>query len=231
MLRYQNKKIKQIIENDRPREKLIRLGGAGLTNSELLAILLGSGYKGKNVIELAKEILKKYSTFNLTKANYKQLAKEKGVGCASACRILAAFELSNRLFLRQKDNLPIITCPENIYKQVDFLAKKKKENLLGLYLNARNQLIHQEILSIGTINENMIYPREVFEPAFLQNAVSVIVAHNHPSGDLTPSHEDILQTKNLQNAAKILRIDFLDHLIVSEKGFCSLKEQGHFQSC
>ena len=219
-------KIKDIPKSDRPREKLIKHGPQFLSNSELLAILLGSGYKGKNVLQLARDILKKYQSKNLPKLTYQELIAQKGIGKAAACRILSAFELAARLLLDQDDEAIIIKTPNDVYQLLKEIGKYKKEHFIGLYLNARNQLIYQETVSIGGLNANIVYPREVFEPAIKHHAASVIVVHNHPSGGLKPSKEDIKITERLVASGKLLGIEVIDHLIIAARKFFSLKEKG-----
>ncbi len=221
-----NTNLKKLHKSDRPREKLAKLGGGGLSSSELLAILLGTGYKGKDVMALSNSILNKFSSRNLPKLTYKQLRKVKGIGDAGACRIIAAFELAQRLLLKQEEDLPKINAPEDIYKLVKHIAKFKKENLIGLYLNARNQVIKQETVSIGTLTSSLVHPREVFEPAISNHAASLALVHNHPSGYLVASEEDVEQTKKISAAGKLLGITLIDHVIISNKGFVSLREEG-----
>jgi len=218
-------KIKDIPKSDRPREKLIKHGLQFLNNSELLAILIGSGYKGKNVLQLAKETLAKYQSKNLPKLTYQELVSKKGIGKASACRILAAFELTARLLLDQDDEAIIIQSPQDAYQLLKPISKYQKEHFISLYLNARNQLIHQETISIGSLNTNIVHPREVFEPAITKHAVSIIIAHNHPSGSTEPSEEDLQITKRLMKSGKLLGIEIVDHLIIAGRRFLSFKEK------
>jgi len=219
-------KIKDIPKSARPREKLVKHGPQFLNNSELLAILIGSGYKGKNVLQLAKDTLAKYQSKNLPKLTYQELVSQKGIGKASACRILAAFELSARLLLDQDDEAIVIQSPKDAYQLLKPISKYQKEHFIGLYLNARNQLIHQETISIGSLNTNIVHPREVFEPAITRHAVFVIIAHNHPSGSTEPSKEDLQITKRLIKSGKLLGIEIVDHLIIAGKKFLSFKERG-----
>ena len=219
-------KIKDIPKSDQPREKLIKHGPQFLSNSELLAILIGSGYKGKNVLQLAKDTLRKYQTKNLPKLSFKKLVSQKGIGPVAACRILAAFELATRLLLDQDDEAIIIKTPNDVYQLLKEINKYKKEYFIGLYLNARNQLIHQETVAIGSLSANIIHPREVFEPAIKYHAASVVVVHNHPSGNLKPSKEDLEITKRLISSGELLGIKVVDHLIIAGKEFYSLKEKG-----
>jgi len=222
MIQY---KIKDIPKSDRPREKLIKHGSQFLNNSELLAILIGLGYKGKNVIQLAKDILKKYRSKNLPKLSYKELVSQKGIGNASACRILSAFELAQRLLLDQDEEAIIIKKPEDVFKLLKEIGSYKKEHFIGLYLNARCQLIHLETISIGSLEASIVRPSEVFEPAIKHHALKVIVAHNHPSGESEPSPEDLKINETLVKAGKILGIEVIDHIIVAKTEFLSFKEE------
>ena len=219
-------KIKDIPKSARPREKLIKHGPQFLRNSELLAILIGSGYKGKNVLQLAKDTLVKYQSKNLPKLTYQELTSQKGIGKVAACRILAAFELSTRLLLDQDDEAVVIQSPKDACQLLKPIGKYQKEHFIGLYLNARNQLIYQETISIGSLNANIVHPREVFEPAIAKHALSIIIAHNHPSGSTEPSEEDLQITKRLIKAGKLLGIEIVDHLIIAGRGLLSFKEKG-----
>jgi DNA repair protein RadC len=162
---------------------------------------------------------------NLLILDYKKLAEIKGIGPGKACSLLAAFELTKRALEVEDNNLPAINSARDAVAQLQELRTAKKENFVVLYLNARNQLIHKETISIGTISASLIHPREIFEPAIKNLASQIIVAHNHPSGDLSPSDEDIKVTKRLMAAGELLGIEVLDHLIITAAGFTSLKEK------
>lgn len=218
-------KIKDLPKSDRPREKLKKHGPQFLKNSELLAILIGSGYKGKNVLQLAKDTLSKYQSKNLPKLTYQELISEKGIGEVAACRILAAFELATRLLLNQNEDAVIIQSPKDVYQLLKDIGKFKKEHFIGLYLNARNQIIYQETISIGSLNANIVHPREVFEPAIKHHAAQVIFSHNHPSGNPEPSEEDLIINARLIKAGKILGIEVVDHIIITANSFLSFKEK------
>jgi len=221
-------KIRDIPKSDRPREKLIKHGVKFLTNSELLAILVGSGYQGKNVIQLAKETLAKYQAKNLPKTSFQELVSQKGIGKAAACRILAAFELAQRLLLNQDEEAVVIRKPEDVFKLLKEIGSYKKEHFIGLYLNARHQLIHKETISIGSLEASIVHPREVFEPALRHHAATLIAVHNHPSGEPDPSSKDLKINERLIKAGKILGIELIDHIIITSKAFTSLKDKGCF---
>jgi len=219
-------KIKDLPRLERPREKLIAKGPRNLKDKELLAILLNKGRKGKNVLEVAREILAKQPMKKLLAADYEKLAAIKGIGPGKACSLLAAFELTKRALEVEDNNLPTINSARDALAQLQELRTARKEHFVVLYLNARNQLIHKEIISIGTLNASLVHPREIFEPALRILASQIIVAHNHPSGDLHPSEEDLKITQRLAAAGELLGIEVLDHLIVVDNNFSSLKESG-----
>ena len=202
-------------KHERPREKLIEKGAQNLRDSELVAILLGTGRAGKNVIEVAEEILGKFPKKRLLSLDYNELSKIKGIGPGKACSMLAAFELTKRALEVEDNNLPTIDSIKDAVAQLQELRSAKKEHFVVLYLNARNQLVHKELISVGTLCENLVHPREVFKPAIDCLAASIIVAHNHPSGDIEPSQADIEITKKLVYAGKILDIAVNDHVIIS----------------
>lgn len=214
-------KIKDLPKHEMPREKLIEKGSANLKNSELLAILLRSGIAGKNVIEVAESILQKYPMKKLLALDYETLSKINGIGAGKACSLLAAFELTKRALDKEDNGLPAINSAGDAAAHLTELRTAKKEHFAVLYLNARNQLIHKETISIGTLNANLVHPREVFKPAIEHLAASIIVAHNHPSGDCEPSAADLDLTERLIEAGKLLGIELVDHIIItSGKYFC-----------
>ena len=217
-------KIKNLPKHSQPREKLMEKGAENLRDSELVAILLRTGIKGKGVLQVAREILKKHPTKKLLALDWENLKKIKGIGQAKACLFLAAFELTKRALEVEDNNLPTILCAKDAVAQLQELRTAKKEHFVALYLNARNQLIHKETISIGTLNASLIHPREVFKPAIENSVASIIVAHNHPSGSTEPSEDDVVVTKRLQEVGKIMGIEVIDHVIVTKNGFCSLKE-------
>ncbi len=215
-------RLKQLYKVDRPREKLEMKGPQALRDEELLAIILRTGYKGKSVLEVAKEILKKYRGEKLASSSLEELRKIKGVGLSRAASLIAAFELTKRIL--NNSTLPKIEKPEDVLAQVTYLRDKKKEYFVALYLNARNQLIHKETISIGSLNASLVHPREVFQPAIVLSAASIILVHNHPSGDCQPSEDDLELTKKLIQAGEIIGIEILDHLVLSREIFLSLKQ-------
>ncbi len=209
---------------ERPREKLMRYGPEKLAEEELLAIILRTGTRGKNVLDLAGELLRKFGRGEIAKAGFAELRAAPGLGPARACEILAAFELGRRFLNGKKSG--IYLKPRDIWEELRDVRDQKKEHFIVFYLDTRNQEIKRDIVSIGTLNYNLVHPREVFEPAVKNLAASVIVAHNHPSGCLEPSDEDLSLTKRLAQAGKLLGIEVLDHVIVTKEGFMSFKQKG-----
>lgn len=219
-----NQKIKDLPKIERPREKLIHYGPCRLSNSELLAIVLRSGKKGENVINLANKILKKYKAESLPTLTYQELKDFPGLGPAKACEIIACFELGKRLLKGKVVELYLK--PEDVWKELRDIRDYKKEHFIVFYLDSRNQEIKREIISVGSLNANLVHPREVFEPAVKNLAAQVILAHNHPSGDPEPSKDDLEINKRLVGAGKILGIEIIDHIIVTKNEFFSFKDKG-----
>jgi len=217
-------RIQDMPRVERPREKLIQYGSGRLSNSELLALLLRSGKKGENVISLANNVLKKYKAENLPNLTYEELKNFPGLGPAKACEIIACFELGKRLLKGKIAGLYLK--PEDIWKELKDIRDYKKEHFVIFFLDSRNQEIKREIISIGSLNTNLVHPREVFEPAVKNLAAQVILAHNHPSGDPEPSEDDLELNKRLVEAGKILGIEVIDHIIITKDSFLSFKEKG-----
>ena len=218
-------KIKDLPKIERPRERLVAKGPENLKNKELLAILLGTGIEGKNVIEVAEQILEKYPVKNFLQLKYEDLLKIKGINSAKACTILASQELVKRALDVRDESLPQINSVQDVLAQSVYMRDKSREHLMALFLNARNELLYKKPMFIGTLNANLVHPREIFQEALKQNAASVILAHNHPSGDNEPSEDDILITKRISEAGKLMGVEVLDHVIISKnKSPYSFKE-------
>lgn len=218
-------KIKDLPKTERPREKLILKGVKNLKDQELLAILLRTGVEGRNVLEIANQILNKYSKKRLLQMKYSDLIKIKGINSAKACTVLAAAELVKRALKVQDESLPIVQSVKDVVMQVSYLREKTREHLMAIYLNARNELLFRKHIFTGTLNANLVHPREIFAEALNQNAASVILVHNHPSGDAEPSQDDLEITKRIQEAGKIMGIDVLDHIIITKTKVFSFKEK------
>lgn len=208
-------KIKDIPKIDRPREKFLQKGADALSKSDLLAILLGSGIKGKNVKQLSEQIIRKFGSKFLT-LSVDDLLEIVGIGEAKALQIVSALELTKRFYeeLNPKDNL-VLSAQDAISLTSD-IKDKKKEHLICLYLNARNALLQKEVMSIGTLDKSIVHPREIFGPAVELRAAGIILVHNHPSGDVTPSKQDIDVVQTLLEAGKIMGVNVIDFIIVSE---------------
>lgn len=220
-------KIKSLPLHLRPREKLVAKGPSGLTNTELLGILLRTGRSGKSALDLAHDILVKYPLDKFSTITVEELNKIKGIDSGKSTSIIAAIELVTRALGKHPHILPIISSPESALDHLTDIRNQKKEYFVALYLNARNELIHKEIISIGTLTRSLVHPREVFAPALIHSAASILVAHNHPSGDPTPSEDDLLVTKRLQGAGDLLGIALFDHLIVTKDSYCSFRQGGY----
>ncbi len=207
-------RIKGVSKVDMPREKLEKYGPDKLTDSELLALLLGSGIKGLNVLQLSKKILRLIEKVGVEKITFRTLLEEKGLGRAKASQIIAVLALGKRLQNKEK---PEILTPQDVWKLCADFRDSKREHFAAFYLDTQGRVIERQIVSIGTLDASLVHPREVFEPAVSLRAASIIVAHNHPSGNLEPSREDIEITKQLVEAGKILDIQIIDHVIVTDK--------------
>lgn len=214
-------KIKDIPKFERPREKLLEKGANALTNSELLAIVLGSGIKGTNVVVLAKKIVRKFGD-KLLNASVDDLQQISGIGQAKALQIFSALELAKRIYGKQNSRENIILSPKDALAQVPDLKNKKQEHLICLYLNARNALLKNETVSIGTLDRSIIHPREVFAPGIETHAAGVILIHNHPSGNSALSEQDKLVAKRIIEAGKLMGINVIDFLIVAENDVKSI---------
>lgn len=208
--------IKNLPAHERPREKLIECGTENLTDRELLAILLRTGRAGKSALDIAETILSKYPKKKLIEVSFADLKMISGVDIGKACTLIAAIELTKRALEVHKTGRPIIESDEQALAQLHDIRSHKKEHLVALYLNARNELIHREDISVGTVNASIVHPRDVFAPALEHNATSVIVAHNHPSGSSEPSPEDGEVTVRLKEAGNLLGIRLLKHLILTK---------------
>lgn len=219
--------IKDIPLNERPRERLINKGVEYLSNEDLLAILLKTGTKENSVKVLANNILKQLDDINnLKDINLEKLVKIKGIGKAKACELLAAIELGKRLN-KKIDNLNQIKIysSNSIYEYYqDKLKDKLQEYFYCVYLDTKNHIIKDKLLFIGTINESLIHPREIFKEAYLLSASSIICIHNHPSGNVNPSNNDIIMTKQLVEVGKILGIKVLDHIIIGKNNYYSFND-------
>lgn len=217
-------KIKDIPKIDRPRERFLQKGADALSKSDLLAILLGSGIKGKNVRQLSENIIKKFGKkfLNITVADLLEIS---GIGQAKALQIVSAISLVKRFYADEKSNEKIIKNSQDVLSLTYDLRDKKKEHLVRLYLNARNSLLKKEIISVGLLDKALIHPREIFYPATELNAASLILMHNHPSGDSSPSEKDHQIVEKIVQAGEIMGIPVIDFIIISEDNHYSFYEK------
>ncbi len=218
--------IKQLPKIDRPREKLISKGAQNLKDAELLAILLNTGIAGENVLIVAGRILKQYSKREFFNLNFKELSGIKGIGQTKACLLLASAEFIKRALEVKEEIAPIIKSVDDVVAQSIYMKDKQREHFMVLYLNARNELIFKKPMFVGTLNSNIVHPREIFGEAIKQNAAFVIFCHNHPSGVAEPSQTDLEINKRLVEAGKIMGIEVLDHIIITKTKIFSFKEAG-----
>lgn len=212
-------KIKDAPKYERPREKLARYGVGKLADHELLAIVLGSGVKGTNVVELAKKIVKKVKAVGLEKLSLDNLTDIKGLGKVKAGQVLSALEFGRRQYAAKE---AIMMTPEKVFELCADIRSSRREHFVAFYLDSRGALIAREIVSIGTLDASLVHPREVFEPALRHGAASIIVAHNHPSGSAEPSHEDEEVTRQIAEAGRMLGIRLTDHLVLSKDMWTSI---------
>lgn len=217
-------KIKDIPKIDRPRERFLKKGADALSKSDLLAILLGSGIKGKNVRQLSENIIKKFGK-NFLNITVDDLLEISGIGQAKALQIASAISLVKRFYDENKTNEIVIKNSQDVLSLTYDLRDKKKEHLVCLYLNARNALLKKEIISVGLLNKTLLHPREIFYPATELNAASVILVHNHPSGDSSPSEKDNQIIEKIVQAGEIMGIPVIDFIIVSVNGNYSFFEK------
>jgi DNA repair protein RadC len=220
--------VKDIPEAERPRERMRRAGPAALSSSELLAIILRVGVAGESVIALATRLLSKYQGLGgLSRAEFSQLAKEHGMGPAKTAQLLAALELGRRLMAEPPNEHLQIRAPGDAgVLLLPMLGHQVQEHFVVLYLDTRNRVVDQETLYIGSLNTSLVRIGEVFRGAVRRHCNSIIVAHNHPSGDPSPSPEDVTLTRRLIEAGKLLEVEVLDHLVVGQTRFVSLRERG-----
>lgn len=222
--------IRDVNIADRPRERLLRQGAKSLSNQELLAILLRTGTKEESVLVLANRVLSTFERLHhLKHATIEEMVAIKGIGEVKAIQILAAIELGRRLSQKQNDDKYTVRSPQDAaaYLMPD-MTSLSQEHFVVLFLDVKNQIIHKKTIFIGGLNASIVHPREIFREAVKRSAASIICAHNHPSGVPTPSPEDIEVTKRIQEAGFIIGIELLDHVIIGDHQFISLKEKGYF---
>lgn len=219
--------IKDMPTDSRPRERITALGAASLSSTELLAILLRTGTPEYTVLELAARLLSHPDGLRyLAEATPESLGQHKGIGMAKVAQIKAAIELGKRVVSMSPEARPVVKCPEDaahlVMEEMRFLDR---EHFRALCLNTKNQVISIETVSIGSLNTSIVHPRELFKTAISKSAASLILVHNHPSGDPTPSREDIEVTLRLMEVGKLVGIEVLDHVVIGDTRFVSLKQK------
>ena len=233
-----NLRIKDLPSHERPRERLLAGGADALSNAELVAILLRTGRQGQSVLQIAQQLLAQHGSLDqLSKATWQDLCKFKGIGRDKAATLAAAFKLAARMAQEIRREMPLLDTPERI---ADLLREDNRarevEHFQVALLNTRRRLIRIENLSQGTLDTILVHPREVFRAAIAAGAAAIVLVHNHPSGDPTPSESDIKVTRDLIRAGQLLKIDVLDHVILGrrtterERDWVSLRELGYFYS-
>ncbi|MCO7127945.1 DNA repair protein RadC [Sporolactobacillus shoreicorticis] len=220
--------MKDVPQEDRPRERLIREGASSLSSQELLAILLHSGTRNESVMQLAERLVCRFEGLDLLReASIEELKQVKGIGTAKAVQLLAGFEIGQRMARMVHDSRYAIRSPEDGADYVmEELRVLKQEHFVALFLNTKNQVLYKKTIFVGSLNASIVHPREVFKEAVRQSAAAIICFHNHPSGDPTPSREDIDVTKRLASCGKMLGVDVLDHIVIGDQCFVSLKQKG-----
>lgn len=228
-LAYQPLLIRDVPIQERPRERLIREGAKALSNQEIIAILLRTGTQKESALQIAAKVLATFDGLSMLKdATLEELCQIKGIKEAKAVELLAAIELGRRIHNIQVENRYVIRSPEDVSNYVmEDMRFLKQEHFKALYLNTKNEVIHRQTLFIGSLNSSIVHPREVFKEALRRSAASFICIHNHPSGNPEPSKEDIDVTKRLKEAGKLLGIELLDHIIIGDRKYVSLKERGY----
>jgi DNA repair protein RadC len=232
----QNLRLKDQPVSERPRERLAALGADALSHAELIAILLRTGLKGMNAVEVGKQVLQKFGTLQaLAQAGVDDLQKVKGIGRDKAVTLVAAFALARKMAGELQYESPVLDNPETVVRLLrEFNLTKNVETLQVLLLNTRHKLIRVEEISNGTLDTILVHPREVFKSAIAANAAAIVLAHNHPSGDPAPSEADVKVTRDLIRAGHLLKIEVIDHIIIGRptaeraKDYSSLRELGYF---
>jgi DNA repair protein RadC len=220
--------IRDVPKSERPRERLLRGGASVLSNQELIALMLGSGTKSESVLELSGRVIRHFDGLRLLKeATAVELMEIRGIGEAKAVQLCAALEIGRRIKQFPVEETHIVRSPQDV---ADYMMEEmrhlKQEHFIALYLNTKNAVLHKKTLFIGSLNASIVHPRELYKEALRYSAASFICLHNHPSGNPEPSQEDIDVTKRLTETGKMLGIEMLDHVIIGDRRFCSMKEKG-----
>jgi DNA repair protein RadC len=211
-------------ESERPRERLFELGPGALSDADLVALVFGSGSGGEGVLDVAARVTRSIHLRRLHQTAVEDLLAIKGMGPARAAQLLAAAEIGRRIW-PDADPIPLVRGPETIFELTADIRRSNREHFVGFYLNSRNQVLRREIISIGSLNASIVHPREVFIPALAVSAATLILAHNHPSGDPSPSEEDLAITRRITESGRLLGIELLDHVVVARDAYTSFKER------
>jgi len=220
--------IKSLPVEERPRERLEKYGAQSLSNAELLAILLRTGAAGHSALDLAGTILVRFRNLSeIAAAGIGELSQIKGMGLSKTVQLLAAFELGRRLHISELSQTSRVSSPGDVAELVmPRLRFLKQEHFLVIHLNTKNKILSEETISKGTLDSSLVHPREVFKTAVKNSSAALILVHNHPSGDPQPSNDDLNLTRRLKEAGEIMGIPILDHLIIGDNKFISLREEG-----
>lgn len=222
--------VRDLPVEERPRERLLALGPGFLSNAELLAILLRNGFREKSALDMAGDVLKQCGPDGiggLVRLSIAQLGQMKGIGTAKAAELMAAVELGRRMTTHSAKQKLIVTCPEDAAEYAFPRFKyEEREHFAVILMNIKNHILSMPVISIGSLTASVVHPREVFKAAIQQTVASMILVHNHPSGDPTPSKEDIATTRRIVEAGKLMDIPVLDHIILGNNKYISLKEKG-----
>jgi DNA repair protein RadC len=221
--------MKNVPYYDRPRERLQREGASHLSDAELLAILLRTGWEQETAYQLAQRLLARFGDLHgVAQASQSELTELKGIGPVKAIELQAAFEIGRRLRQVSRKNTPSIRLPRDVADlMIPELAHLTQEHFVCLFLNTKNHVIGKQTIFVGSLDSSIVHPREVYKEAIRRSSASVICLHNHPSGDPTPSREDIAVTRTLREAGELVGITLLDHIIIGDGKYISLKEQGY----
>lgn len=221
-------RVKDLPNDEKPREKLLHTGARSLTLTELVTVLWGFGTKKEEVMAMAQRLVREYGEKALlAESNPQRLADALDIPLVKACQVVAGFEIGRRFYAEQAGKPVYVRNAKQAFEHLRHITYSNKEQLRGLYLNSRYEVIHDEVISVGTLTSNLVHAREVFQPAIQHNAIAVILAHNHPSGHLSPTEADLLVTTQLVAAGKVLGIDLLDHLVIANNNFKSIMEVPH----
>lgn len=211
--------------SSRPRERLMEKGVEALSDAELLALILRTGTRSENVVEMSQNMLNQADLPSLSRSSLATLSKFKGIGVVKASQLIACFEISRRLLSAPRQSRKKIDSAEDVAAEyMPRLLFLKKENFIAIYLDARRKILREVVLSVGDIDTALISPRDVFHNALLEGASAIILVHNHPSGDSSPSEEDIAVTQELCAAGKLLGVQILDHIVIGDKNYSSMRD-------